>query len=82
MKYKLLTAMNFCTFGHIACRVLPRREIIPKQNPAQSTVSHIIAQPENVHYAALVFLGAGYQELYSMKAKAVWEVQMVLSLVP
>lgn len=41
---------------------------------------HIIAQPENVHYV-LVFLGTRTRTLNHGR-KAVWEVQMVLSLTP
>lgn len=41
---------------------------------------HIIAQPENVYYA-LIFLGARSTTL-NHERKAVWEVQMVLSLTP
>lgn len=50
-----------------------------KQNP-RAVSFHIIAQPENVHYV-LVFLGARTRTL-NHERKAVWEVQMVLSLTP
>lgn len=50
-----------------------------KQN-TRAVSFHIIAQPENVHYA-LVLLGARSRTL-NHERKAVWEVQMVLSLTP
>ena len=50
-----------------------------KQN-SRAVSFHIIAQPENVHYA-LVFLGIRTRTL-NHERKAVWEVQMVLSLTP
>lgn len=71
-------ALNFCTFpraGQSFCSATNHH----KQN-TRAVSFHIIAQPENVHYA-LVFLGAQSTTL-NHERKAVWEVQMVLSLTP
>lgn len=71
-------ALNFCTFPRPASVLAPPQTITNKTRRAVSF--HIIAQPENVHYA-LVFLGAQSRTL-NHERKAVWEVQMVLSLTP
>lgn len=75
---RCLQALNFCTLTGPASIFWPATNH-HKQN-ARAVLFHIIAQPANVHYS-VVFFGTRSRTL-NHERKAVWEVQMVLSLTP